>query len=643
MQLSTRIAAVSLFAAVIASPALAQFNICTAETDGTFTPHFNVAPSMVVTNGAILDATRGDLGLTGDAAERAFSFRRTISSILESAGGDTGTASQVDFVQTMLDTLVPGATFPLNAAAGVRMPLDGRSEQSTLNAAQMLDETSALAMKPLALFNRFDAAPDNWSHCGEHRIVYGRDDPNAATDGRRFLLIFEAMVPNPGTGPAGCKPIAEFWANLSEPSLADTDLATRLSAFYYDGKTSPGLASPDLLTPVVDYRNYGGDGGRGQVRANAFMTPPWQLREWLTQRTFNPGSAGLPLTFVPVTVKDNPLPELYHDDLAGSGFLANNPASSANLLHGQFLQALTGTIAGRLLSEVTPKHQLLANELILYHLGSGPELEVSPETVLLNTFALGNDDKFNEFQSQSQTFVDAPGQPPGSSTMVTSMLDQVAGTPNPFVNQQTGEILLNRARAATCGGCHMSASRSLNNGFGLPGVVVLRRPDGTELRWPDVAPGGFVQVTEDRVLSPTLLNALLPFRRYVMSRFLCETSATSPNPGTPEPGTYEPYGDMPEPQVVARAVGPDLVDQVGSGGHFVDRLIGEFAAGAGVPQTVGQDAPLEARTAAVTDAIDELSPEALAALRQKVSDAIALARSIEQQRSGAFVETRRPH
>ena len=229
----------------------------------------------------------------------------------------------------------------------------------------MLDPASDEAMKPLALFNRFDLAPDNWSHCGEHRIVYGK---KKSADGARFLMIFEAMVPNPRTVADGCKPIAEFWANLSDGALTDIERGQRLSAFYYEGKTSPTLASPDLKTPVVDYRNYGSDGGRGQVRANMFMDQPWQLREWLTQRTFDPTPGSQKLAFVPTTVKDNPLAELYHDSLAGTDLAANNVAATLDLVHGQFVQALTSTIGPRLLSETTAKHQDLVNALSQFHL-----------------------------------------------------------------------------------------------------------------------------------------------------------------------------------------------------------------------------------------------------------------------------------
>ncbi|MBB4170795.1 hypothetical protein [Rhizobium sp. BK538] len=629
-------AAVTVVAALI-DPALGQsFKICTPEGDGTFTPNFNAVPSMVVHSDAVMDTKRGDIGLGGTASERVFSFSRTISAVLASAGGDTSPAAQKEFVKSMLATFVPAETLPLNTKGGVVMPLDARGEAAALDAEKMLNESSDQAMKPLAVFNRFDLAPDNWAHCGEHRIIYARQ-PLADGPGR-FLLIFEAMVPNPkpSEGKEGCRPVAEFWANLSEPGLSPTELARRLSAFYYEGKTSPALAAPDLLRPVVDYRNYGGDGGRGQVRANAFNPPPWQLREWLTQRTFNPAPASLPLTFVPVTAKDNPLAELYRDDLLGTTFLTKNPATAANLLHGQFLQSLTSMIALRLLSETTAQHQLLVNELNLYHLGTGVAAELTPDKVLLNTIALGNEDKFNEFQSTSQGLSDAPGDG-GASLLVTQMLDQVGNTASPFVNPQRGQILLNRARAATCAGCHMTASRSAGGGFAGPGVVVLEKPNGTVVRWPDVDPGGFVQVSESRALSPTLTDAFLPFRRYVLARYLCN----APEPTPPEIG-YEPYGDMPAPRTVAAAVGEGLVEETAQGGYFVEDLVRDFAAGAGVSQPIATPNAAET-TSRVHQSIEALTPEQLSALREKVGNAIAIARNIELQRSGAFVETRRPH
>ncbi|GAA3099924.1 hypothetical protein GCM10010520_51650 [Rhizobium viscosum] len=344
------------------------------------------------------------------------------------------------------------------------------------------------------------------------------------------------------------------------------------------------------------------------------------------------------MTFVPVTVKDNPLAELYRDDLTGTDFLANNPATVANLLHGQFLQSLTSTIALRLLSETTPQHQLLVNELPLYHLGTGAD-EVTPDKVLLNTIALGNDDKFNEFQSTSQGLSDVPGDG-GRSTLVTQMLAQAGRSANPFVGAQSGEVLLNRARAATCAGCHMTAARPASGGFAGPGVVVLERQDGSVLRWPDVDPGGFVQVSETRALSPTLTDAFLPFRRYVLSRYLCKAPEPSPPPVA---GGYEPSADMPATAVVSAAVGQNLVDATASGGYFVDDLVASFIAATEASPSLAAPADNAVVTGGPERAIAQLTPEQLAALRNRISNAIALARNIELQRSGAFVETRRPH
>jgi hypothetical protein len=247
------------------------------QTNGGLTSlEFDVKPSLVAHSDAIMDTTFGGAGLPGgDPDERLFSFRRTIGSILETAEAGSNTpAAREALVQTMLDSFATASGSALNPDAGVLMPLDPRAETLRLNAADLLDESSDQAMRPLAVFNRFDLAPADFVHCGEHRIVYGmKESPNFPLD--RFLLIFEASVPNPDpeAGEEGCRPITEFWAGLSE--VGDTEIATKLSAFFYEGE----MDTATLDDPVVSYKNYGGDGARGQVRGNLFMQQPWQLRE----------------------------------------------------------------------------------------------------------------------------------------------------------------------------------------------------------------------------------------------------------------------------------------------------------------------------------------------------------------------------
>ncbi len=138
---------------------------------------------------------------------------------------------------------------------------------------------------------------------------------------------------------------------------------------------------------MVDYRNYGGDGPRGQVRGNFFMQQPWQLREWLTQPTFDPAN---PVAFVRDTVKDNPLAELYQDDLS----LPSNIASAVTALHGDFVASLTSDIRDHLMSEETQKHRKLVDDLEhfdLTDLGIGATEQEAERNILLNTIALGND------------------------------------------------------------------------------------------------------------------------------------------------------------------------------------------------------------------------------------------------------------
>ena len=152
----------------------------------------------------------------------------------------------------------------------------------------------------IGLFNRFDLAPSDGADCGEHRIIFAR----TAGGGRNFI-IFEAVLPNPQPelGLEGCRPVANFWRDLS----TNDDVASRAAAlrgFYLDGL--PGFL------PVVHIDNYGNTGlsrPTGQVRTNQFMQSPWMLREFKLQKSC--GSFGCNARFIPVTDKTNPFGGLF--------------------------------------------------------------------------------------------------------------------------------------------------------------------------------------------------------------------------------------------------------------------------------------------------------------------------------------------
>jgi hypothetical protein len=348
------------------------------------------------------------------------------------------------------------------------------------------------------------------------------------------------------------------------------------------------------------------------------MQLPWQLREWLTQRTFDPNQPRI--AFVTDTVKDNPIAELYKDDLTGTGILSANVGAAVTVLHGDFVQALSTTIRDGLMSEESTKHRALEKELSKFDLGAAPVAE--PE-VLLNTIALGNDDRFNEHQSTSSAPDpdDIKVHAPAGSNM-HKMLGQLTSASSAFLRPQNAEVFLHRAQAGTCAGCHMLS----------PGDVVRIDANGAaEVNWPAVVdnadpPGaGFVHVREDRLLSPALETTFLPFRRYVLGRHLCLP---------------------PAPAVASAAVAAAedaAIMPAGSGSmRFVDSIIADFLATSGAPEAEA-GASLAAEPERVIEATDQLPPADRAILREIVRAEIAEARESELQRPGAFVEVRRPH
>jgi hypothetical protein len=84
---------------------------------------------------------------------------------------------------------------------------------------------------PLALINRFDMTPADGANCGQYRMVFARKGASAED---RLHVIFEAVLPNPNpaSGLAGCRPVAQFWADLSGiTSIAER--RARLEQFYF--------------------------------------------------------------------------------------------------------------------------------------------------------------------------------------------------------------------------------------------------------------------------------------------------------------------------------------------------------------------------------------------------------------------------
>ncbi|WP_224368579.1 NBR1-Ig-like domain-containing protein [Hyalangium versicolor] len=333
----------------------------------------------------------------------------------------------------------------------------------TAEGADALDTTSASmnAYKAVGLYNRFDLAPSTGANCGEYRIVYAR-----STGGRNFI-IFEAVLPNPqpALGIEGCRPIANFWRNLSDDTSA-ASRATKLFKFYFQGLDA--TTNQVISMPVVHLDNYGNrTGNTGQVRTNQFRGGPWMLHEFQTQRTCATSSSCI-LKFVPVTVKTNPFGGLF------------NPAST---------DPRAASFQSHFLTQVA---SLAVNDI--------------------NTFGYEVPNTFNGGQSDAQS----DGGPDnyraqfgtGASTFRTNIQTQLTAIGSTLTPDQ----IVSRAQSQSCGGCHQRSNNAplgggltfpLSSGFVHSTEFTETGPDGTRF-----------------VISPALTGTFLPHRQQVLANFL---------------------------------------------------------------------------------------------------------------------------
>jgi len=151
------------------------------------------------------------------------------------------------------------------------------------------------------VINRFDQTPANGSNCGQYRIVFSqvtRSPSRTAVE-----IIFEGVLPNPNpaAGIAACRPVAQFWADLSKVEAA-SDRRARIEQFFFDG--IPGFA------PLLQFENFN-NGGR--VRNKHTLPPPPDLQPRFYQFVMEKRCANgaCRLVMVPDVVENAPHPSLY--------------------------------------------------------------------------------------------------------------------------------------------------------------------------------------------------------------------------------------------------------------------------------------------------------------------------------------------
>ncbi len=501
-----------------ASAQVAEAQTVASQSCTTIKAQTNRRNSLSITLGSVLRP----------AGVEGFDIYRTIRKILQTSTAPVTapTRAQIEAFINSLSATLPISTNASSTVGGsiswpVPITRDGRPE-ARLTAANLLPATASptsvsnttnklTGLQPIALFNRFDLAPADYSNCGEYRIVYALY-PN---DAGRVLVIFEGRVRNPNGNldlagrKATCGLLAKFWEDLSIAGTNSKAFQKDLENFYYNGiklravapNVSASLPAGTFVTfpSVVRFANYGNP--LGQVRLNLFRGGDWMLTETAIH------VVGGVNKFVGQQVGSTPLVELYRDN--GSAALAE--------LQAQF----RGEFRTSYMNSLTVPEQV------------GPDtLASTPACPPLN-FTVPSLREFNDFESHSEDDDVNLQAPNRTGTVGVGKIRElavryiqprqnrtaIATAAQKRFNNLTDSIVLNRANAATCAGCHQTAV----------GSTIFKKADGTELVWPDS--GGFVHVDDIGLsgrppamtsLSPALNSCFLPQRDAISVKGACQ-------------------------------------------------------------------------------------------------------------------------
>lgn len=341
------------------------------------------------------------------------------------------------------------------------------------------DPTSGESYKAITLSNRFDLAPANGENCGEYRINFARRSGNRGAGGlTRLFIAFEARLPNPtpSLGLAGCKPIVEFWRDLS--NVTPQVRSTKLHQFYFQGL--PGFR------PVIHKQNFGAQlgFGTGQIRVNQFLFIQTLLGDW-SAREFRlvpqPSGQSPSTLMIPTFNKDVPARPLFNPnptDPRAIAFQQSYFPSQVERLALQDLNTLN-------YADPVPDAYNSGDS----HMVGG----ANPITEL-----------FNDYSVEMST---------GASDLRTRIQQQLTAIGSSLTPNQ----IVERAASLSCGGCHNMTQDKPASALGLP--TAFPRTLGFNQVGEDLTaiPG---EPTRQRYETSPFVDAALVYRAQIMRDFL---------------------------------------------------------------------------------------------------------------------------
>lgn len=270
--------------------------------------------------------------------------------------------------------------------------------------------------RAIALLNRFDKADKNGADCGEYRIAFHdlRDIQPRFTQENFF--IFEARLPNPAPeiGLEGCRPVVDFWAQLSTIDDNETR-GNAIHDFFFEGVNG--------LPPAIHLSHLaGGEVGSGQIRLNAQMDgSTWSFMEFRAEANCQ-GSCSLDV--VRTTAKEAPF-----------GALSGDEHQLSNTFQESVLASLSTPGEALLADSMSDLSVALPNEV---NVGKMDQNIILPRPLLENTS-------------------------PAFRARLAEQLAEVNSNLSP-------EQVMNRVHVLSCVGCHQSTG-DLGEGLSLPSVT----------------------------------------------------------------------------------------------------------------------------------------------------------------------------
>ncbi|HVR44380.1 MAG TPA: hypothetical protein VMS56_13160 [Thermoanaerobaculia bacterium] len=322
---------------------------------------------------------------------------------------------------------------------------------------------------PLALINRFDMTPADGSNCGQYRVIFAKTDNIAPLD--RVHLIFEAALPNPdpSTGLAGCKPVAQFWAELSSiDSIAER--RARLENFFFTGISGfAPVIHPDHLS-----RAAGGSVRSLHYTSGARVGP--RFYQFRLEKTCSSSACSLTMQ-----------PDVLENTITGRLFDGNNQTPIAQRFRKEFLRQVESLS----IRDVNGYFMNIPSEYLLAESDPG-----SGEYALFYGIAF----TVGRFSAEGRKFHED----------IQAELNRIGSPLKPL-------DLVSRAETQTCVGCHFVAG-PIGAGEVFPRSLFGFEHLSEIIREPGEAGPRFS-------ISPAMRDVFIPHRMEILRQFLSAGTA----------------------------------------------------------------------------------------------------------------------